>query len=89
MIVTKHSDAMIKAINDKLIRGITVIPAKGGYTGDDSAVLMIVITRYELYDLEIAVKETDTSAFVNILQTNKLIGEFWDTDQQKRQKEQL
>lgn len=89
MIVTKHSDEMIKAINDKLIRGITVIPAKGGYTGEDSAVLMIVITRYELYDLEIAVKETDTSAFVNILQTNKLIGEFWDTDQQKRQKEQL
>lgn len=49
---------------------------------------MVVVTRYELYDLEQAVKETDPFAFVNILQTNRVIGEFWDSDRQKSHREE-
>ncbi|MGX7418448.1 YitT family protein [Carnobacterium gallinarum] len=88
MIVTQHAPAMTAAIREKLIRGITLLPAKGGYTGSDSTVLMVVVTRYELYDLEQAVRETDPTAFVNILQTNRVIGEFWDSDRQKIHREE-
>lgn len=83
MIVTNDPDALIKAIHAKLIRGITVIPAKGGYTGLDRSVLMIVITNYEMYELEQAVKEADAAAFVNFMGTNKVVGEFLSSDQQK------
>ena len=88
MIVTQHSAEMTTAIKEKLIRGITLLPAKGGFSGADSSVLMVVVTRYELYDLEQAVKETDPFAFVNILQTNRVIGEFWDSDRQKSHREE-
>lgn len=89
MIVTQHAPEMTAAIREKLIRGITILPAKGGYTGSESTVLMVVVTRYELYDLEQAVKETDPVAFVNILQTNRVIGEFWDSDRQKNHREEI
>lgn len=83
MIVTNDPDALVKAIHAKLIRGITIIPAKGGYTGIDRSILMIVISNYEMYDLEQAVKEADAAAFVNFMGTNKVLGEFLNSDQQK------
>lgn len=38
MIVTQHSAEMTTAIKEKLIRGITLLPAKGGFSGADSSV---------------------------------------------------
>ena len=42
---------------------------------------MIVISNYEMYDLEQAVKEADAAAFVNFMGTNKVLGEFLSSDQ--------
>jgi uncharacterized membrane-anchored protein YitT (DUF2179 family) len=64
-------------------RIITIIPAKGAYSKTDRSVLMMVITRYEMYELEQAVREADASAFVNFMETNKVLGEFWSFDRQK------
>lgn len=83
MIVTNEPDALVKVIHEKLIRGITIIPAKGAYSGMDRSILMVVITRYEMYELEQAVREADASAFVNFMETNKVLGEFWSSDRQK------
>lgn len=90
MIVTQDPENLTASINSKLIRGITIMPATGGYSKTNRSVLMIVITRYEMYDLEQAVREADAAAFVNFIQTTKIIGEFWNSDQQKqwKQKEQ-
>lgn len=76
MIVTKKSDAMKKAIQEKLVRGITLIPAKGAYTNETREMLIIVITRYELYALEQIIKSIDANAFTNILETANVIGFF-------------
>ena len=83
MIVTNEPDALVKKIHEQLIRGITIIPAKGAYSKTDRSVLIMVITRYEMYDLEQAVREADASAFVNFMETNKVLGEFWSFDRQK------
>lgn len=83
MIVTNEPNALVKSIHEKLIRGITIIPAKGAYSGMDRSILMVVITRYEMYELEQAVREADASAFVNFMETNKVLGEFWSSDRQK------
>lgn len=37
---------------------------------------MIVITRYEMYDLERILKEADPNAFTNIVQTAGIFGFF-------------
>ncbi|WP_018662433.1 YitT family protein [Heyndrickxia acidiproducens] len=76
MIITKQAEKMKKAITARLVRGITLIPVKGAFSNESREMLMTVITRYELYDLEKIIKETDPQAFTNIVQTNAVIGFF-------------
>jgi uncharacterized membrane-anchored protein YitT (DUF2179 family) len=76
LIVTKKADELKKAIHAKLIRGITMIPAKGAFSNESRNMLMIVITRYELFDLERIIKDVDPNAFTNIVQTNNVYGFF-------------
>ncbi|CAG9623445.1 hypothetical protein BACCIP111883_04258 [Sutcliffiella rhizosphaerae] len=76
MIITKKGKEVKEAIHAKLVRGITTVPAKGAFTGEDKEMLMIVITRYELYDLERIIKDADPNAFTNIVQTAGIFGVF-------------
>lgn len=76
LIITKKADELKKAIQARLVRGITMIPAKGAFSNEARDMLMIVITRYELYDLERIIKEIDPNAFTNIIQTNNVYGFF-------------
>jgi uncharacterized membrane-anchored protein YitT (DUF2179 family) len=76
MIITKKADEMKKAIHASLVRGITMIPAKGAFSNETREMLMIVITRYELFDLERIIQEVDPNAFTNIVQTTGVYGFF-------------
>ncbi|WP_206427806.1 YitT family protein [Bacillus sp. FJAT-42376] len=76
MIVTKKADELKKAIHAKLVRGITAVPAKGGFTNESKEMLVMVITRYELYDLEKTIQEVDPQAFTNIVETTGIVGSF-------------
>lgn len=76
MIITKKADSLKQAIHSKLVRGITMIPAKGAFTNEPKDMMIIVITRYELYDLERIIKEVDPNAFTNIVQTTGIFGFF-------------
>ncbi|MFC0272018.1 YitT family protein [Metabacillus herbersteinensis] len=76
MIVTKKGEALKSAIHGKMVRGITTIPAKGAFTNEQKDMMIIVITRYELYDLEKIIKDVDPTAFTNIIQTTGIFGFF-------------
>jgi uncharacterized membrane-anchored protein YitT (DUF2179 family) len=76
MIISKKADELKRAIQSKLVRGITSVPAKGAFTNEEKEMLIIVITRYELYDLERIIKDTDPNAFTNIIQTAGIFGFF-------------
>ncbi|KMY49067.1 YitT family protein [Peribacillus loiseleuriae] len=76
MIITKKGDVLRRAIHSKLVRGITTVPVKGGYTNENKEMLLIVVTRYEQYDLEKIINEVDPHAFTNILQTTGIVGLF-------------
>ncbi|MRX73485.1 DUF2179 domain-containing protein [Bacillus lacus] len=76
MIITKKAEELKSAIHGKMVRGITTIPAKGGFTNETKDLMMIVITRYELYDLEKIIKDVDPQAFTNIVQTQGIYGAF-------------
>src|SRR5699024_389865 len=52
MIITSKAEELQHAIHQKMVRGITILPAVGAYTREDRNMLYLVITRYELYDLE-------------------------------------
>ncbi|MCY7676239.1 YitT family protein, partial [Bacillus safensis] len=76
MIVTKKADEIKEAIYGKMVRGITTVPAKGAFTNEPKEMMVIVITRYELYELEQIIKEVDPKAFTNIVQTTNILGFF-------------
>ncbi|MFZ3589195.1 YitT family protein [Bacillus sp. DJP31] len=76
MIVTKKGEELKQAIHSKLVRGITILPAKGAFTNEPKEMIMIVITRYELYDLERIIREVDQNAFTNIVQSTGVFGFF-------------
>ena len=75
-IVTGRTKELQEVIHKQLIRGITIVPAKGAYSQEDKDLLYLVITRYELYDLENIINETDPDAFTNIIQTVGIYGFF-------------
>ncbi|MDQ0160321.1 YitT family protein [Alkalibacillus salilacus] len=81
MIVTAKGQEVTKAIHANMVRGITRIPARGAFTDEDREMLMIVVTRYELYDLENIVKEADPNSFTNIVQTTGIFGFFRREDE--------
>jgi uncharacterized membrane-anchored protein YitT (DUF2179 family) len=76
MIVTAKAKELEKAIQKKLVRGITTIPARGAFTEENKEMLVIVITRYELYELKQIISQTDKKAFTNIIETAGIYGFF-------------
>lgn len=76
MIITRKGEELKKSIHAKLVRGITIVPAKGAFTNETKDMFMIVITRYELYELEKIIKEVDSNAFTNIVQSTGVFGFF-------------
>lgn len=76
MIITRKADELQQAIHENLVRGITILPAKGAYSGEDKNMLYLVITRYELFDLEKIINKVDPAAFTNIVQTIGVFGFF-------------
>ncbi|MBW7457633.1 YitT family protein [Paenibacillus sepulcri] len=59
-----------------LQRGITVIRTRGGYTDAERDMLMTVTTRFELPELKRIIQKTDPAAFVNIVETLGIMGDF-------------
>lgn len=76
LIVTHVASDLQDAIHEQMVRGITIIPAVGAYSKENKHMLYLVITRYELYDLENIINEVDPQAFTNIIQTAGIFGFF-------------
>ncbi|WP_020616932.1 YitT family protein [Paenibacillus daejeonensis] len=57
-------------------RGVTIIRTRGAYTEAEKDMLMTVTTRYELPELRRLISELDPGAFVNIVETAGVMGEF-------------
>ena len=74
-IVTKQKDELINELL-QLPRGVTLVKTEGAYTKQQHDMLMTVTTRYELVELKRIIKQIDPKAFVNIVETVGVVGEF-------------
>ena len=75
-IVTQKEDEIKQSIWAKLYRGITVLEASGAYTKQRRSVLMMVLSSYELYDALEVIKTCDAQAFVNVVRSEAVVGNF-------------
>lgn len=75
MIVTGKAEEVRQSILDKMERGVTVLHAKGGYSGLEQPVLYCVITRSEVNVLKAIVADEDPGAFMVIGTAHEALGE--------------
>ncbi|MGP0587744.1 YitT family protein [Paenibacillus timonensis] len=74
-IITDKTEVMLERLLS-LPRGVTLIKTQGAFSHKEKDMLMTVTTRYELAELREIIKQTDSSAFVNIVETVGVMGSF-------------
>ena len=70
---------MCDIIDETVARGSTIIPAAGGFRGDNRQVVMCACSDKEMYLVQKAVKEYDPSSFIIVLESNEVHGEGFHT----------
>lgn len=75
LIITAHPEPIIDEIFKRLRRGVTIMNATGGYSGEDKKILLCVVTRAEIPHLKDLTKEVDPKAFLIIGQAHEVRGE--------------
>ena len=75
MIVTKKPDEVSKAIVSSSRRGVSVLPAKGAYTGEEKGILICVARKSEVSGIIKTVKATDDKPFIIVSEANEILGE--------------
>lgn len=74
-IITTKQDEVRDAIYRDVNRGVTKLPAVGGYTGEERQVIMVVVYQTEFTKLKQVVKTVDPSAFVIVSDAYEVLGE--------------
>lgn len=75
LLVTSQPDAVARQVLEVLQRGVTIVPAIGGYTGEPRSVLYCVVSRSEIVQLKTIVQEIDPRAFMVVGQAYEALGE--------------
>jgi len=75
LIITNLPDQIKEEIFNRLRRGVTIMNARGGYSGEEKSILLCVVTRAEIPHLKDLTKEVDPKAFLIIGQAHEVRGE--------------
>ncbi len=75
MIITSQPDEVSRRVLKEMVRGLTILPGTGAYTGAPRPVLYCVITRPEVNQLKELVREVDPQAFMVIGIAHEALGE--------------
>lgn len=73
-IITQKSKQISDDIVKQLGRTTTIMPARGGYSGNDTEVIYCVVSQLELPKLKAIVQRNDATAFIAIEQVSDVMG---------------
>lgn len=80
-IITKEHKTITKEIIKTVVRGVTLIDAKGGYDDDDKKVILCAVRPSQVSKVNDIVKELDPNAFIVITTAGAIKGKgFEETD---------
>lgn len=75
MIISAQTETISQRILEELDHGVTIIPAKGAFTGEEKEMLYCVVYRHETRRLEKIVRQADPRAFMIITEVQNVLGE--------------
>lgn len=78
ILVSKSSEKIADRITRELNRGVTVIPAIGWYTKQNTDILLILVRKYELQNCLLIIKEEDPQSFISISSVMGVYGKGFD-----------
>lgn len=76
IIICDNADNLVKEINSKLERGVTVLDATGGYSNSNKKLIYLVIQKTQLNSLRTLITEVDPSAFISVSPVNEILGNY-------------
>jgi len=74
-IITDRAAELKDAIARQMDRGVTVIPARGGYSSAEKAVLYCVVYKHESRRMQALVRKIDPKAFLIVSDVREVLGE--------------
>lgn len=74
-IITDHGEELTRLLNNEISRGVTVLPATGGYTGTEKSVLITVTRKNMLAQTLTLIKMMDPCAFSFVCNAAEVHGE--------------
>ncbi len=78
--VTDRGEEVARALNEQTIRGTTVLPARGGWTGNEKEVVITVTRRNVLAQTLRIIKQTDPASFTYVTDSTEVHGEGFKLD---------
>jgi uncharacterized membrane-anchored protein YitT (DUF2179 family) len=76
IIICDNAQEIADKINTELIRGATILEARGGYSQNNKKFAYIVIQKYQIKELKKIVRTIDPKAFIAISPVNEIFGNF-------------
>ena len=83
-IISKKNDEIRQAILSDIDRGVTMLAARGGYSGKDTDVVLTVVSNREMARIERLVHSIDPMAFIIINRVNEVIGRGFSVEKKYR-----
>ena len=74
-VITRQYEAVKRDLMENLDRGVTLLRAQGGYSGEDRPVLLCLLSAQEVGQLKAIVRQADEQAFVFITDAHEVLGE--------------
>ena len=75
LVVTSEPQKVAGQIMQEMERGVTLMPARGGYSGAERTILYCVVSRAEVAQIKALVRESDPGAFMVIGHAHEALGE--------------
>lgn len=73
-IISDHWEQIAPHVLAEVHRGVTLIPAKGAYTGRDKTLVYVIARTTELSVIRRIVREIDPAALISIIDTREVLG---------------
>ena len=83
-IISKKNDEIRQAILSDIDRGVTMLAARGGYSGKDTDVVLTVVSNREMARIERLVHSIDPMTFIIINRVNEVIGRGFSVEKKYR-----
>ncbi len=85
-IITGKCDKLHKAITEEMGLGMTVMHGKGGYSGDEREILLVIVERLDLAELKDVVLCHDPKAFMAIENMHEVVSGRSSTKKKRRKR---